>query len=472
MKTLRNLIRCLLATLTALGLLTFATVASAQSQKLKFTILEKGTGDPLRRVEITIGDQKAFTDKDGIAEVEIPGGTESIRLYRNAFEVKNLSSSEFAGKSELRIFMFPATPSDNEVIIRGAKRPEASRKTVSIEEAVKVAPGGDPAQIPKLLPGVQTSNFQPTIIVRGSGPFDSKYFIDDWSVPFIFHRIGNISIIPDQILSDVEFSSGGFGAQYGGATGGVVTLKTKNEIPEKAKTEFRVNLPVYSGIYHERPVEDQKALVAVSARRSYLDQVLPYVLPKDMDLTLVPYFGDAHVYYYRPSDDGHLKVLGLHAYDGLKLLFNTELSDNEDGRGEFRLNESTNLLGFERASNLGDGWSLTVSPQLSLTELSTRIVGNYFKLTATQLSTNAELTKRLGNKDKVYVGTEVAAIEGKADVLAPKPDFDDPFFDFEEAPKVKTKVTSRFYSAGAWLIYDLNLGNLFVTPGIRGTYTT
>lgn len=441
-------------------------------QKLNFKVLEKGTGLPLKRVEITVGNSKVFTDKDGVAAVEIPAGTDSIGFYRNAFEIQTLRAETYKGKNELTIFLFPATPADNEVIIRGAKRPETSRKTISIEEAKKVAPGGDPAQIPKLLPGVQSNRFQPTIIVRGSGPFDSRYFIDDWSTPFIFHRIGNISIIPDQILSDVEFSSGGFGAQYGGATGGVVTLKTKNEIPENPKTEFRVNLPVYSSIYHERPVEDNKAMVAVSARRSYLDKILPLVIPKDQDLTLVPYFGDAHVYYYKPSDDGHFKAIGLHAYDGLKLLFNSEFSDNEDGRGEFNLLESTNLLGFEWAKTLGEGWSMTSAPQISLSESKTAIVGNRVNIAGNQIGINNEFTKRLENKDKVYVGNELTLLEGRADVLAPRPDFDDPFFDFEESPKVSTKVVNRYYSGAAWLIYDWTLGDLFLTPGLRSGYTT
>src|SRR5690606_22526424 len=103
----------------------------------------------------------------------------------------------------------------------------------------------------------------------------------------------SMSVLPPELLSDVEFSSGGFGPQYGGATGGVITLRTKSEVPERPKTTFRVNLPVYSSLYHERPIgEDNDAFIAVSGRRSYLETFLPFVLPKDNDLTVVPYFGD------------------------------------------------------------------------------------------------------------------------------------------------------------------------------------
>ncbi len=59
---------------------------------------------------------------------------------------------------------------------------------------------------------------------------DLLVYQNEWC-PNTTNGIGGISIIPDQLLSDVEFSSGGFGAQYGGATGGVVTLRTKNEVP-------------------------------------------------------------------------------------------------------------------------------------------------------------------------------------------------------------------------------------------------
>jgi hypothetical protein len=461
--------------LICFGSLTTIALGQQATQDVTIKVMAKGTGVPLSRAEVKVEGEQQFTGKDGLATIKVPGaGDGNVEIYRNTFETLRVPYQELrTGEGVRELYLFPATPADNEVLIRGAKRPEASRKTVTVQEAARVAPGGDPAQVPKLLPGVQSNSFQPEIVVRGSGPADSRYFIDDFSVPFIFHRIGGISVIPDQLLSDVEFSSGGFGAQYGGATGGVVTLRTKTEIPERATTEFRVNIPVYSSLYHERPLGEEKdAMVAVSIRRSYLETFLPLVLPKDMDLTVVPYFGDAHAYYFKPNDEGHIKVLALYAYDGLKLLFPGENATDESGRGRFDLRDSAVSLGLEWKKNLSKDWSLTTSPQVVTSQNKIDVVGNRIHINATRVGVTSEATKRLSPKERLYVGGTLEWIRGEADVLAPKPDFGDPFFDFEEAPKVETKVTDDYADVAGWTSIDQELGPVIVTPGVRGFYSS
>lgn len=445
--------------------------ATSEAVDITLTVMAKGNGVPLSRVEIRYGNEKSFTNKEGVAKFRVPDGTGEITLYRQSFEEEKIDFAVLRKNNETSIYLRPSIPSDNEVIIRGAKRPEISRKNVSIEEAAKVAPGGDPAQVPKLLPGVQSSRFDPTIVVRGSGPEDSRYFIDDQSVPFIFHRIGNISIIPEQLLSDVEFSSGGFGPQYGDATGGVVTLRTKTDIPERPKTEFRINLPLYSSIYHERPLSET-SFVAVSARRSYLEAFLPLVIPKEANLTLVPYFGDMHAYYYKATEDGYYKVLFLSAYDGLKLIFDTDLAQDQDGRGSFNLRESVNSIGVEWRKALSKDWSLTVTPQLSDTRSYTDVLDNRIHIAAQAASVHGEASKRLSKNERLFVGSEIKFVEGTANVLAPKPDFNDPFFDFEEAPKVETKVAKGYTNAAVWTAIDQAFGDFTITPGVRGYSTS
>lgn len=450
-----------------------AAAAIATTNPVTVKVYAKGYGIPVARAEVKVGETKLYTDKTGQVSVSVPAtGVGDVEIYKSSFETLKIPFAELRGQTSREIYLYPATPQDNEVTIRGAKRPETSRKTISIAEATKVAPGGDPAQIPKLLPGVQSSSFSPEIVVRGSGPGDSRYQIDDWEVPFIFHRIGNISIIPDQLLSDVEFSTGGFGAQYGGATGGVVTLRTKSDVPERAKTELRVNVPLLSSVYHERPIDDGKAGLAVSVRRSYLEAFLPLVLPKDAGLTVVPYFGDAHAYYIRPTEDGYIKILGLYAYDGLKLLFPSDLAQDDNGSAEFKLYDGVQLLGMEWRRNLNADWSMTVSPRVTNIQSNIDIIGNRIHIGSTAVALHGEVTRRLGGKDKLYLGALASYATARADILAPKPDFSDPFFDFEEAPRVQTRVNSDFTDVAAWAAMDKELGDLMVTPGVRTFYSS
>ncbi len=459
-------------------LLALAFASPAFAQELTLKVLAKGSGIPVSRVEIKIpgaSGEKLYTDKAGQAKITVPAaGDGEIELYRHSYETLKIPIADLRGKAEFEAYVYPASPSDNEVLIRGAKRPETSRKTISVQEAAKVAPGGDPAQVPKLLPGVQSNSFQPDIIVRGSGPNDSRYLIDEWSVPIIFHSVGGISILPDQLLSDVEFSSGGFGAQYGNATGGVVALRTKNEVPEQPKLEFRVNVPIYSGLYYERPL-DEKSFIAASARRSYIEKILPFVLKAagaEDSLTVTPLFGDEHLYYFQGRDDGHLKVLGMHAYDGLRAVFDSEFSDDEDGRARFSILDRVCLIGAEYRKVLDKDWSVTVSPYVNDVQRKIDITQNRIHIGARSAVVVAELTRRLSKSERLFLGTELGYIRGTADVYAPQPDFSDPFFDFEEAPKIKTRVTRDYRNIAAWISLDQELGPVTLTPGVRAFHTT
>src|SRR5690606_9234535 len=124
--------------------------------------------------------------------------------------------------------------------------------------------------------------------------------------------------------------------------------------------------------------DDGKSFASIGGRRSYIEAVLPSLLPDDMDLTLTPYFSDAQAYYYRQLDEGHIKWIFLTAVDGLKLLFDTELATEEDGRGEFDINQSFYSTGIEWRTKVSKDWSLTVSPQFTHFENNFNLLDNYF----------------------------------------------------------------------------------------------
>ena len=476
--------RVLLLAITGLGVATSPAAAQAPNPApasppqpaaggLHLRVLRKGVGTPVNHAEIRLpGSDKQFTDKQGELSVLAPQGAGKLEVYRAGFETYSIDLSEVAGKNNLDIYLLPGVPDDNEVVVRGDKRPEASRKTVSVAEAVKVAPGGDPAQIPKLLPGVQSSTFSPQIVVRGSGPNDSLYLVDDFQVPFIFHLIGNISVMPDQLLSDVEFSTGGFGSQYGNATGGVVTLRTKSEVPERAQTELRINIPLYSSLYHEHPVNDGKDYVALSARRSYLELFLPAVLKKAgaTDLTVVPSFGDEHAYYYHPTADGYVKVIGIHAYDGLHLITDADVSNTPDGKATFNLQNSFELAGVEWHRDLGQGWSMNIEPSISNQDAAITLIDNNIDIDVIAANVHIDAIKRLGGRDRLYLGTELGYGIANVSVLAPQPNSNDPFYDPLDAPKLHATEHLHVSNIAAWVATDQDIGDLTLTPGIRAFY--
>ncbi len=432
-------------------------------------VLTKGNGRPLTRVEVKSGANVAFTDPKGEAVLMIPAGaTGRLEIARAGYETTQIAIADLLKQPIYTLYLLPATPDDNEVIVRGMRRPEVSRKTISVSESARIADGGDPVQVTKLMPGVQTQMFSPDIVVRGSGPSDSRYFIDAFEVPDIFHRIGNISVLPDQLTSDVEFSSGGFGPQYGNATGGIVVLRTKSEIPEVAKTEFRVNLPTYSTLYHERPLSDDSS-IAVSIRKSYLDYFLPAVMPKDAGLTVVPAFADVHAFGVKRVDDGYYKVLAMGSMDGLKLVAPIDAATSEDGRGNIDIFTGFATFGVERMRRLSDAWSYTISPQVLYQKMDMTLLDNKLQWHGWQTSAHTEFRNRRSGNESTYVGIQPTYATVESFVEAPIPQ-SDPFADFEEAPKQKSSRKYTFSDISAWIGHDQQLGDFILTPGVRVFY--
>ena len=432
----------------------------------------KGSGAPIANAEVTTPNRnKQFTNKQGELIWAIPNEDGQIKIYRAGQETEILEISALRGKKQVDIFMLPAIAADNEVIVRGERRPEASRKTITIAEAVKVAPGGDPAQVPKLLPGVQSRSFSPDIVVRGSAPEDSLYRVDNYDMPFIFHRIGNLSVVPPQMLADVEFSTGGFGGQYGNVTGGVVVLHTRSDVPETPKFEFKVNIPFYSALYYETPVNHGKDLLAASVRRSYLEAFLPLILKKnDADLTVVPFFGDEHLFYFHPTDDGHLKILATHAYDGLHLLFPSDAATSPSGKAKFDFKTSFELIGVEWKKSLDNNWTMILAPNLFNNDNSIDVIDNTIDIKVRGLVAHADFTRKLDGKNRLYLGGELGS--GLADiyVVAPVVNNDDPFFDPASAPKLTVSERVIYSSATGWVATDRYIGDLMFTPGLRPFY--
>ena len=149
---------------------TAAPLSSSETKTLRILILQKGGGGPIRKVEVSIGEKKFFTGPDGVVNIELPGVASSISFYKAGFEPASLPWDEISNVKEMEIYLFPALGAEDEVIIRGNRRPSISKKVISSDEAARVAPGGDPGQITKLLPGVTTQPGQAEVTIRGSKP--------------------------------------------------------------------------------------------------------------------------------------------------------------------------------------------------------------------------------------------------------------------------------------------------------------
>lgn len=440
-----------------------------QKKDLSFKVFvrSKGDGVALKRAEVKLNGQTLYTSKDGTVELKPIKVTDTVEFARFGYENLKLRVGDIVDNE---VYLFPKVSDSSEIIIKGKKRPEISKKTFSVNEAKSVAPSGDPAQVTKLLPGVQTSSRggDNRVVIRGSGPDDSKYFIDDMEVPFLYHTIGNISVIPEQMLSDVEFSSGGFRSEKGDATGGIIKVLTKNTIPERTKYELTLNLPVYSGVFAEQPL-DEKSSVSFSARRSYIQYLIPLLAKSSdgIDIDITPYFGDVHAQYLKLVDNGYYKYNIIYAYDGLELVADVPVGSDENGKGNFDLYTSFASVGVQAFRKLSSDWSIKSTPHFRHVMQRIDVLGQKVYITSRGYAIPTEFTLKLGRKEKLYLGFDYQYSITDVDIFAPQPNREDPFFDFEEAPKITVNRQYRGSDAAAWISLDKIFGPVLFSPGLR-----
>ncbi len=443
-----------------------------------FKITAKGTGHPLSKVEVKIKDALFFSDPTGTVTVLIPSSDEGFVFFsRKGYEKLKLKFSEVRASGVYDIRLIPDVVDDNVIVVKGTRKIHISQKSIDIEEAKKVAPNRDPAQVVKLLPGVQSSNFRSQVVVRGSGPNDSKYYIDDLEVPFIFHNTGNLSVIPGQQMQGVDFESGGFGPEYGDATGGVIKIRTKTDIPEYPMTQIVFNVPFYSGIYHERALSSSEALFS-GFRISYVEFILKVILEaynrqnkkNGSSLNVAPYFSDAQVVYLNNHENGYTKISLLGAYDGIKAIFPLDVSSSASGRESLNISTEFVNLGLEQEQRINKDWKFQTTQQLYYYKSKFSFIDNRDDRRVLAFRMPTEFTYNISKKESLYLGVDprVRAVQDDFYQILFQPN--NPNFDPEDAPRFLGNDQEKDFDVATWASLDYALGSCFIIPGARLSY--
>jgi hypothetical protein len=457
-----------------LALLLIGLSALVYAESIQLQVLERGTGRALRRVEVRVGDKPYFTDAEGKVEVSFEETDKAVLIDRSGFRSEVVARENLKPDEVNKFFLYPDTPNNNEVTIRGDRRKETSKKIVDVREAETVAPSGDAAQVTKLLPGAQSSAFGNQVAIRGSGPNDSAYYIDRFQVFSIFHPIGGISVIPNSLLDSVEYYAGGFSPRFGDATGGVIVLGTRNDIPERTKTELTLNVPFYSGVFHERALSENSALF-VGARYSYLQYILPSLLPKDLGATIIPYFTDAQVMYLNKDKESgaYTKALALLSQDGAIVAFPFDESTKASGQEEINFDRRYVTFGVERFQPMKDGWAYVAAPQLLYDRSRIFFFGDYVNWDSYSARLHFELSKRFDAKRSWYLGVEPSFGYFYANMKVPLVSNDPANDDRDNAPRVRITDRINFSDQAAWTSYDVFLfDRLLLSPGARYFYAS
>ncbi len=368
--------------------------------------------------------RRTLSGLDGSFEFRgIPDGkVRVIVLAEGHSRIETIEQLVEGKRVELDLFPKPLTYNPYKTVVRSRKDDvgEINRRTITVEE-INTIPGtqGDALKAIQNFPGVARAPFGGGLLaVRGAAPGDSAVYLAYHEIPILFHFGGLTSVFNSDILTQLDFIPGNFDSRYGDATGGII-----NVVPRKGRRDgFHgyIDSDLFdTGILMEGPVG--KGSIVGSFRRSYIDLLLPAVIPEDagLSLTAAPRYYDYQFLFDYPVDSGNLSVKWFGSYDRLEFLF----SDSNDTATDDRDRLSQRIY-FHRADlaytkRLG-GWDFLFTPSFRH-DFVNFFVFDFVRgdIVANALSTRAELGRRLSRNASVRFGTEFTASWFDLSITAP-----------------------------------------------------
>jgi TonB family protein len=358
-------------------------------------------------------------------------------------------------------------------------RKEVSRTVITAAEIDKV-PGtaGDPISVVQNFAGVARAPLlSGLVIVRGSAPEDTLFFLDGMDIPLIYHFGGLRSVIPIGMLDSLEFYPGNFAPSYGRAIGGIIDIQIKKLKPKKISGYADVSV-LDTSVYLEVPLGD-KGGVAIAGRRSYLDFVLNAAVPSDaaVNLTVAPRYYDYQlVASYRPTAAHDLRFFFLGSDDRFAVLF----KDPGDISTQITGNSFSSSTTFYRSILTyrylpGNGFENLAQISQGNTKANAAIgqLAFYLDINSSQFRDTAK--KKLTDWATLSLGADILYAKASGLIrLPPPPKEGQPPMQIDLNNTVETQFDNvGYWSPAGFAELELKpLPGLLILPGVRADYFT
>lgn len=432
------------------------------------TLLERGTRAPLAGVLVEVGGTEVITDAGGrfVAEGLAPGPVRIV-VADEAYEQFADTVRVDAGKTTQAIWYLTPTGASSDVRVVGRAPRGVVRRVVSRTEIESVAgTNGDPLAIVQTLPGAARLPFGGNqLVLRGGG--ETRAYLNGQWVPNAFHFGGLRSALPGEAIDQLDVVPGNYGPAWGRGHGGVVTMQTHR--PRTDRFGGRARADIYdASLFLEGPLT-RNSSVALSARRSYIDAILPSVLGADSPFRTAPRYWDAQAMHDWRRGDHQVKTLVFGTSDTIALLFDEPAADDpavrgglEDREGWFggqstwrlAIDDDTThelMLGYLRyISGVSLGESLDIDVRMHV------------------FSVRNTLEHRLSEAFTLRGGIDTEVAFGRFAVTAPAPPNEgDLALPLSVQPLKRADVDPRYVWPAAWIEGEVTLGELQVRPALR-----
>ncbi len=220
------------------------------------------------------------------------------------------------------------------------KREEApvSLQRIGIKE-IESNPGSnrDISRVIQSFPGIgSTPAFRNDIIVRGGGPSENRFYLDDVEIPVLNHFAtqgasgGPVGILNADFIGTVNYYSSAFPAERSNALSGVFEFTQIDGNPDNTKFRGSLGASEITGTL-DGPIGEKTSYI-FSARRSYLQLLFGVI-----GLPFLPTFNDYQLKVKTRLDSkNEISVISIGSYDRLTLNDNI---DNPDASQEYILSQ-------------------------------------------------------------------------------------------------------------------------------------
>jgi TonB family protein len=429
------------------------------------------------------------TDADGAFQVnDIVPGKVHVHVEargRRTEDVDDELAPGEEGEIVLRLALTndpPAAPADishetlhpriEEVRVRSEKPPrEVTKRTLSREEIAHI-PGtnGDAIRSIQNLPGIaRPPPFGGALVVRGSAPQDTSYFVDGTNVPLVYHFGGLSSVLPTEVLDRIDFYPGNYGAQYGRGMGGAVDVGARGPKNDgKLHGMAQVDL-IDARVVAERSLGKGWSFL-VAGRRSYFDLWLGPILERSAGVSTAPRYYDYQVmlkkefgpehdlrFFFFGSDD-RVDIFGS---TGGELVLGGGVSSTVafwriQGRYQYRVDAKTRI---------------TAVAAVGEDRTSVAIGSNYLDYKTVPISARAEISHRIADPLTLIAGTDVIDTPYDVRLRVPRPSRPGvPESGLTVLPPMTT-MSGVMYTPGAWALAEIvPFRGTRIVPGFRADY--
>ncbi len=313
------------------------SLAISQNSSVRGLVLDALTNEPLPYATVKVVNEQlgTATNEDGNFLINNlnPG---FVALEVSFVGYTTIQTSEILLTSNqtefVEILLEPQTNNLASVSVRPAnfiKRDESPLSMQSIgKKEIESNPGSnrDVSRVIQAFPGVgSTPAFRNDIIIRGGGPSENRFYLDDVEIPVLNHFAtqgasgGPVGIINADFVRNINFYSSTFPAEKYNALSGVLDFKQRDGNADKTGLQFAVGASEAS-ITLDGPIS-KKTTYIFSVRRSYLQFLFSAI-----GLPFLPTFNDYQLKTKtRLNKNNQLTIISIGSLDHLNV--NSKIKD-------------------------------------------------------------------------------------------------------------------------------------------------